>query len=292
MTLTTIREQIIAARKLLTESRVEDAAFNADCLAAHVLGITNGQLPQLWNQPADDSFVRSFQQLLERRCCSEPLQYLLGEWSFLDFDVRVAPGALIPRPETEEVFMAAAAEIARRPFAANFSFADVGTGTGILAIAMARKFAGASGFMLDVSPAALQIAAANRQRFPEIAARLELRQNDLLSGFAPDSLDVVISNPPYIESAEVPILQAEVSRFEPHLALDGGKDGLELIDRLLKQAISVIKPGGLLIFEHGHGQRQRLNEMLNSHWRVIAAADDLHGCERYFILEKGRKEPQ
>jgi len=119
-----------------------------------------------------------------------------------------------------------------------------------------------------------------------------LRQNDLLSGFAPDSLDVVISNPPYIESAEVPILQAEVSRFEPHLALDGGKDGLELIDRLLKQAISVIKPGGLLIFEHGHGQRQRLNEMLNSHWRVIAAADDLHGCERYFILEKGRKEPE
>ncbi len=286
MTLTTIKEQIMAARKLLAGHQIEDAAFNADCLAAHVLGITNGQLPQFWSRPADDSFVGHFQQLLGRRCQNEPLQYLLGEWSFLDFDVRVAPGALIPRPETEEVFMAAAAEIAARPFAPAFSFADVGTGTGILAIAMARKFAGATGFMLDVSPAALQIAAVNLQRFPELAARLELRQNDLLTGFAPDSLDVVISNPPYIESAEVPVLQAEVSRFEPHLALDGGKDGLELIEKLLKQAVPVVKPGGLLVFEHGHGQRQRLNQMLGSGWRVIAAADDLHGCERYFILEK------
>ncbi len=286
MTLTTIREQILAARKLLAGHQIEDAAFNADCLAAHVLGIANGRLPQFWSQPADDSFVRPFQQLLDRRCHNEPLQYLLGEWSFLDFDVVVGPGALIPRPETEEVFMAAAAEIARRTFAASFSFADVGTGTGILGIAMARKFAGATGFLLDISPAALQIAAANLQRFPEAAARLELRQNDLLSGFAPASLDVVISNPPYIESAEVPVLQAEVSRFEPHLALDGGKDGLALIERLLVQAVSVIRPGGLLIFEHGHGQRQGLTRLVGSCWRLIAAADDLHGCERYFILEK------
>ena len=158
--------------------------------------------------------------------------------------------------------MAAAAEIARRPFADKFSFADVGTGTGVLAIAMARKFAGATGFMLDISPAAMQIAAANLQRFPELSARLELRQNDLLGGFAPDSLDVVISNPPYIESTEVPVLQAEVSRFEPHLALDGGKDGLELVERLLQQALSVLRPGGLLVFEHGHGQRQHLKEMV------------------------------
>lgn len=290
MTASTIREHILAARQLLAGHQIEDAAFNADCLAAHVLGITNGRLPQFWNQPADDSFVVLFQQLLDRRCHNEPLQYLLGEWSFLDFDVRVGPGALIPRPETEEVFLAAAAEIARRPFADSFSFADVGTGTGILGIAMARKFAGATGFLLDISPAALQIAAANLQRFPEAAARLELRQNDLLSGFAPDSLDVVISNPPYIESAEVPVLQAEVSRFEPHLALDGGKDGLELIERLLAQAITVIRPGGLLIFEHGHGQRQNLTGLIGSCWRLIAAADDLHGCERYFILERPLKE--
>ena len=290
MTLTTIREQIIAARKLLAECQIEDAAFNVDCLAAHVLCITNGQLPQFWNRPADDAFVGPFQQLLKRRCDNEPLQYLLGEWSFLDFDVTVGPGSLIPRPETEEVFMAAAAEIARRPFADKFSFADVGTGTGVLAIAMARKFAGATGFMLDISPAALQIAAANLQRFPELSARLELRQNDLLGGFAPDSLDVVISNPPYIKSAEVPVLQAEVSRFEPHLALDGGKDGLELVERLLQQALSVLRPGGLLVFEHGHGQRQHLKEMVGPGWLLIAAANDLHGCERYFILERGKKE--
>lgn len=290
MTLTTIREQILAARRLLAECQIEDAAFNADCLAAHVLGITNGQLPQFWTRPVDAAFAVPFQQLLDRRCSHEPLQYLLGEWSFLDFDVTVGPGALIPRPETEEVFMAAAAEIARRPFADKFSFADVGTGTGILAIAMARKFAGATGFMLDISPAALQIAAVNLQRFPEVAARLELRQNDLLGGFAHDSLDVVISNPPYIESAEVPVLQAEVSRFEPHLALDGGKSGLELVERLLQQALSVLRPGGLLIFEHGHGQRQHLKEMVGPGWQLIAAANDLHGCERYFILERGKKE--
>lgn len=286
MTVSTIRDQILAARKLLAGHQIEDAAFNADCLAAHVLGISNGQLPQFWNQPADNGFIEPFQQLLDRRCRNEPLQYLLGEWSFLDFDVMVGPGALIPRPETEEVFMAAAAEISRKAFATSFNFADVGTGTGILGIAMARKFSGAAGFLLDISPAALQIAAANLQRFPEAVARLELRQNDLLSGFSADSLDVVISNPPYIESAEVPFLQAEVSRFEPILALDGGKNGLELIERLLTQAVYVIRPGGLLIFEHGHGQRQNLKKLIDSSWRLVAAADDLHGCERYFILER------
>ena len=153
------------------------------------------------------------------------MQYILGEWSFLDFDVSVGSGALIPRPETEEVFMAAAKTIENTAFSDSFKFADIGTGTGILGIALARKFAGASGFLVDISSDALQVAASNLHRFPELTSRIELINADLLSAFGIQQLHVILSNPPYVNSADIAHLMPEVSKFEPHLALDGGQSG-------------------------------------------------------------------
>jgi release factor glutamine methyltransferase len=282
----TIRACILDARKRLAQSDIDDAVFNADCMAAAILNVGNSRLPLLWDAPATAEFIGSLESMVQRRCRHEPLQYIIGEWSFLDFDVRVGPGALIPRPETEEVFLAAAGFIAKKAFADSFRFADVGTGTGILGIAMARRFRGAEGFLVDISPDALNIATANLQKFPEFCGRVALVRSDLLQAFAADSLHVIVSNPPYIVSEEVLGLQAEVACFEPHLALDGGASGLDLIEKLVDQARSCLKSGGLLVFEHGHGQRQSLMPLFENGWSLISAADDLAGRERYVVLEK------
>ncbi len=282
----TIRELILAGRKRLLQHHIDDASFNADCLAALILGVNNGRLPGFWEKTASPEFAEQFSSLIERRCQHEPLQYLAGEWGFLDFEVRVGPGALIPRPETEEVFMAASREIDKKPFRESFKFADIGTGTGILGLAMARRFKFSEGFLVDISADALAIAGENLRRFPEVADRLALVQGNLLEGFVPHSLQVIVSNPPYITADEVPHLQAEVSRFEPHLALDGGPTGIELIKRLVVQAELVLVRGGLLIFEHGHGQRSELQKLTGDRWLTLQAADDLCGRERFFILER------
>ncbi|MDD3145948.1 MAG: peptide chain release factor N(5)-glutamine methyltransferase [Candidatus Riflebacteria bacterium] len=286
MSAETLRELILAARLELESHAVEDAAFNADCLAAMLLKVKNSQLHGYWQKPADADFRERFARLIERRCSHEPLQYIVGEWSFLDFDVLVGPGVLIPRPETEDVFMAAVQAISLRPFKDAFRFADVGTGSGILGIAMTRRFNGAIGAMVDLSDTALMIARQNLQRFDEIAPRLSLLRCDLLGAFAPSSLQVVISNPPYIVAGDIAGLQPEVSQYEPIMALNGGPSGIDLIEKLVRQSEQVLARGGLLVFEHGHGQRQQLMQMINSSWSLIKAGNDLGNRERYMILER------
>ncbi len=284
--MSSVRQVILAARSELEQHDIDDAAFNADCLAAKVLRVSNGNLPGLWEKTASEEFCARLADLVQRRCRHEPLQYLVGEWGFLDFEVQVGPEALIPRPETEDVFMSAADAIDKRQFKSAFKFADVGTGTGVLGIAMVRRFAGARGCLVDLSEKALKLAEINTRRFPESANRLNLLRGDLLASFKDASLQVVISNPPYIVADEVKSLQPEVSRFEPGMALDGGPTGLELIARMLQQAAGVLVSGGLMIFEHGHGQREALKKMLGEDWRLLRAGDDLGGRERFFILER------
>ena len=286
MAILTVRQLILNARRELAGHQIEDAAFNADCLAARVLGVNNGSLLRFWETPATDQFCREFASLLHRRCQHEPLQYLVGEWGFLDFEVQVGPGALIPRPETEEVFLAAARAIDERPFKTGFRIADIGTGTGILGIAMARRFPGAAGFLVDLSAEALALAQGNLKKFSEIEGRLALLQGDLLSAFADASLHMIISNPPYVVSEDIPNLQPEVSKFEPEMALDGGPHGIELIEQLLVEAWRVLLPGGLLVFEHGHGQRPELLKLTASRWQLLLAGDDLCGRQRYLVLER------
>lgn len=284
--MSSVRQVILEARCQLERHGIDDAAFNADCLAARALDVSNGRLPSFWEKTAAKEFCARLADLVQRRCRHEPLQYLIGEWGFLDFEVQVGPEALIPRPETEDVFMAAAGVIDKKQFRSEFRFADVGTGTGVLGIAMVRHFAGAHGCLVDLSEKALSLAKLNTLRFPESANRLSLLRGDLLASFKDASLQVVISNPPYIVTDEVKSLQPEVSNFEPCMALDGGPTGLELIEKLLAQAAKVLVAGGLMIFEHGHGQREALKKMLNASWSLLLAGDDLSGRERYFILER------
>ncbi len=281
----TLRQEILAARKILEIAGIEDAAFNVDQMVAEIFNVSAGCLPAMWNNAVDISFHNRLAAMIERRCRHEPLQYIIENWSFLDFDVVVRPGSLIPRPETEEVFVAAEKAVKKFHLPEKFSFIDVCTGTGILGIAIARKFSEANGWLADISEDALKTASVNLAKQGRITGRLKILRSDLLQAFADESVEMVISNPPYIESCEMNCLMPEVRDFEPHLALDGGVDGLQIILRLLQQAERVLKIGGILVFEHGHGQRSAIIKLIDSEaWELIEAGDDLQGRERYIIL--------
>lgn len=285
----TVKEAINKAIQTLEKAGIEDASHNANLMAAKLLAISYTKLPFYWTKPASQQFLENFSVMLERRLANEPLQYILEEWSFLDFDITALPGALIPRPETEEVFLAAVKAIKEKKTNPSFVFADIGTGTGVLGIAMAKYFPDSKGTLVDISEEALKITQINVNKFPEIKERLTLLKSDLLQDFDENSLDVIISNPPYIDSDEVKTLMPEVVNYEPHLALDGGIGGIEIINKLLIQAQKVLKPNGLFIFEHGHGQRKAITDILTAAWSIIKAGNDFAGNERYFVLLRNKK---
>jgi len=281
------------ARGRLAEAGIEDVSFNVNCMAAAILGVDIGHLPLHWPDPAEPDFIDRLNQMIQRRCANEPLQYILRSWGFLDMTLVTRSGALIPRPETEEVFEAAAQAIkqaiAKAALPANFWFADVGTGTGALGLAMARRFVEARGLLVDISSAALAVAHENLLVYQKLYTRVGIVQSDLLAAVQPESLHVIISNPPYVNRGDIAALMPEVRDHEPHLALDGGTFGLDIIERLLDQTAEKLLPGGLLIFEHGHGQRQGIMNLLNNSWRDCKTGDDLCGRERWFILTRSQK---
>lgn len=288
--MTTLGSVIDELKRRIVDSNVDDALFNVTCMAADLLGCRNSEVFLMRDKEVDSSFVEKIEKMVERRCKNEPLQYILGEWSFLDFDVIVGPEALIPRPETEDVFEDAANLIKSNiipVFGADFSFADVGTGTGVLGISVARKFTESRGTLVDISEKALFLANKNLKRFSGLADRVSLRQGDLLSGFDFESLNFVISNPPYIDAHDMGCLMPEVRCYEPHLALYGGEDGLDLIRKLIVQSAKVLKAGGILIFEHGHGQQEKILELFSSvDWLIPQGKNDLSGRERYVYAQK------
>jgi release factor glutamine methyltransferase len=292
MTLT-IQQLMQQACRQLMEAGIEDVSFNVNCMASAILGVDIGKLPLHWPETATPEFIGRLNCMVQRRSANEPLQYILQSWSFLDMTLVTRPGALIPRPETEEVFTAAAQAIEKAieqgGLPQNFWFADIGTGTGALGLALARHFKSAVGLLIDISSAALVVARENLAAYSELYPRVGVVRSDLLSAVRPASLHVIISNPPYVNLADIGTLMPEVRDHEPHLALDGGADGLVIIERLIVQAAEKLVVGGLLIFEHGHGQRQAIIKLLSDAWSDYRAGDDLCGRERYFILTRSLK---
>lgn len=284
----TLKAILVAAVDRLEKSGIDDASFNVDLLAASLLRLDRSRLPLLWNNPPDADFVAAFNELVERRAAHEPLQYILGSWSFLDFSVVTRPGALIPRPETEDLFMATVAAIKSSGLSESFCFADVCTGSGILGIALLRWFPAAKGFLSDISAPALAIARENIENLiPAYATRAMLLHGNLLQPFMPQSLDLVIANPPYVGDEEIPYLMPEVKDHEPIIALAGGNSGLDLIEKLIAQAMNCLRPAGILAFEHGHGQRQMIIQIIEKQKKchILQAGNDLAGRERFFIVQ-------
>ena len=220
-----------------------------------------------------------FRAWVERRAKHEPVQYILGETEFYGLTFRVTPDVLIPRPETEHLVEAV---IERVPRDGPLRICDLGTGSGAIAVALAHELPRAQVTALDLSPGALAVAKENAERH-RVAGRVRFGESDLLNGVLGAKFDVVVSNPPYVRDDEV--LEAQVREYEPHTALFAGPMGLGVYERLIPEARQALVPGGWLILEIGHGQRDALAGMLAG-WDAVEFRDDLQGIPRVAIAQR------
>lgn len=256
----TIRKVLTWTTQHFEKREVDAPRLTAEVLLAHVLKTTRVRLYVDLDRPLDKAELTAFRALLERRMAGEPTQYLTGVREFYNRPFKVDPRVLIPRPETELLVEAALHGLPRdTPGTA----LDVCTGSGCIAISLAAERPQATVLATDLSPDACALARENAQALG-VADRVGVLHGDLYAPLPPDAcFDVVVSNPPYIASGEIPSLSAEVRR-EPLLALDGGPDGLVLIRKVIEGARRVLKPGGLLAMEIGETQGAALKALLQA----------------------------
>jgi len=259
----------------------------AERLLAHVLGCQRIDLYTRFERPVPVEALDRFRGLVRRRASREPIQHLVGETEFWSLPLRCDGRAFVPRPETE-LLVDATLEMAQGR--ENSVIADVGTGTGCLAIAVAVEVKDARVVASDVAADALELAAENLEAH-ELAARVTLLQGDLAAPFLDRGMagafDVVLCNPPYVPEPEIVRLQPEVRDYDPRIALAGGADGLEVIRRLLEEIPPLLQPDGCLIFELGEGQAGAAREMMaRSGWKVMRTIVDGIGVERVIVGQR------
>lgn len=267
---------------ILRDANVKDARREAASLLADLLERDRGFLIAHSNDFLPDRQYRTFRDLIARRARGEPLQYITGHREFFGLDFEVSPAVLIPRPETE-LIVEAAIELCRDD--STPAIADIGTGSGCIAISILHELKTAEAVATDISPAALEVAQRNAERHG-VEQRLTLIESN---GFgqisATNPFSLIVSNPPYVSDTELAEVSREV-RFEPRTALAGGKDGLLIIKRLLNEARPFVHLGGYFIFEIGFGQSELVEELIDRRlWKLLEVRTDLQGIPRTFILQ-------
>lgn len=273
------------ASAFLDAKSVPDAAVAAELLMARLLKTGRGFLASALDHEVSERQLEAMRRGLARLVKGEPIQYVLGEWDFRTLTLTCDRRALIPRPETEELVTRVLRHLtAHRATPASQPFVvDVGTGTGAIILSLAKEFAGEAVFLgTDVSEDAITLARANAVRCG-LAEKVKFAVADGLDDFdEPQSVDVIVSNPPYIESAVCETLDPRVRDFEPRLALDGGADGLAFYDRYLGDAVNLLKPGGSVFFEIGENQGAALRRLMSDYgFENIILEKDLAGRDRY-----------
>ena len=266
------------AAQRLEQAGIRDAALEAEVLIRHVLEIDRSRFFAGLADSMSPDHVDAIGHLLERRAGREPLAYITGSREFYGLSLEVDPRVLIPRQETE-LLVDLVIEIARKRRAADLVVADIGTGSGAVAIAIASHLPGAIVYATDLSADALEVADANVRRH-DLAERVIFRQGDLLDALD-RPVDVIASNLPYIRSPEMPRLAPEV-RGEPSAALDGGPDGLLVIRRLLAQAPTRLRPGGHVLLEIDPSLVEPVRSLAHECFpgADVSFADDLLGLPR------------
>jgi release factor glutamine methyltransferase len=256
----TIQQRVARARRRLRDAGVppEEADLDGRLLAEHVLGWTPERFLVDGNQAETPEFAARYDVLVERRASREPVAYILRRQEFWGLDFEVAPAVLVPRPETELVVESALALMAPD---LPLDVADICTGSGCIAVALARERPRVRVTATELSNAALEIARRNARRHG-VANRVALARADLF-GETTATFDLVVSNPPYLAETERPSLQPEVRDHEPALALFAGPDGLHVIRRLVQDAPARLRAGGSLIFEFGFGQAAAVEQLIS-----------------------------
>ena len=278
----------LAAHPDLRPTAVPDATI----LLMHALGLDRVALIAHPERSLTREQLADIQRLVERRLRFEPIQYILGTQEFYGLELRVSPAVLIPRPETETLVEAVLARLHNPvphssqshrdewdPAQHHPRIADIGTGSGAIAIALAVGLPDADVTALDISTAALDIARENAQTH-KVEGRMRFLESDLLAAVAHEPrFDAIVSNPPYIPDSDAPTLHTQVREFEPSLALFAGVEGLDIYTRLIPQAAELLKPGGLLALEIGYGQRDAIAGLL-ADWNDVEIVADLQGIPR------------
>ena len=282
----TIHERVAAARQQLRQAGIslDEADLDARLLAEHVLGWDATRFFTLANGPEPHDFAASYEFLVARRIRREPLAYITGQQAFWDLLFEVSPAVLIPRPESE-LIVEAALELFPSP-AAPLTIADTCTGSGCLAVALARERPAAHVVATDISDVALDVARRNAARY-RVVDRIEFVRGDLLD---PVTLpvDLIVCNPPSVADGDRPALQPEVRDHEPAMALFGGRDGLHIITRLVDRAPTRLRLGGYLIFEFGFGQDEAIETLIGDTpgLEMLGIRRDLQGIARTAVARR------
>ena len=308
----------------LRHADVPSFTLATELLLLHVLGRNRTWLYAHPEEIISDAEAQRFFNLIARRAAGEPTQHLTGKQEFWGLEFEVTPDVLIPRPETEHVIEVTLDRLALHELRAgrpqksageNLQIADVGTGSGCIAIALARELPAANFYATDISSAALAVAQRNAERH-SVADRIRFLEASLLSpvgaqhvapqpgkitNSAPPSalhqsritshqsplFDVIVSNPPYIGHREADSLAREVRDHEPHTALFGGEEGYELYADLITQSSQHLKPGGILVLELGHNSLSAVQPLLDTpDWTKVGVTNDLAGIPRVLAAER------
>ena len=290
-----IRNVLGAAIARLESEGVPSAPLAAELLLMHALGRDRAFLYAHSEYVLEADQAARFARLIEQRAAGTPVQYLTGGQEFWGLEFEVNPSVLVPRPETEHVVEVALARLGARR-GDPLIVADVGTGSGCLAVALAHELPQSQIFATDISPAALEVAARNAERHG-VAARIEFRRAHFLRTYLADSrpvkrcFDLVVSNPPYIGLDEAASLPREVREHEPREALFAGPDGVEAYSRLIAQAETLLRGGGWLVVELGHKSAPCVAPLLqNATWLHAAIERDLAGIDRVLSAQRAPRD--
>jgi release factor glutamine methyltransferase len=275
-----LREALHSAISALTSAHVGSPRLNSETLLMFTLSCDRAYLfahPERQLTPQEKI---NYQEAIAQRAMGIPTQYITGHQEFWGMDLIVSPAVLIPRPETEHVVEAV---LSLSP-GAGLRIIDVGTGSGCIALALAKELPLAEIHAADTSPAALEVARANAARHG-LESRIQFHQTDLLQGFEPNAFDLVVSNPPYVGESEEDEVQLEVRKHEPRNAVFAGPTGVEVIERLIPQAHVALKPGGFLIMEMSGTIAEAVKRLLKG-WTEVRVINDLQGIPRVAVAAK------
>jgi release factor glutamine methyltransferase len=257
----TIKRLLEWTTTFLSQKGSESARLDTEVLLAHTLGCQRIELYTRWDEVASEEDRQTFRGLVRQRVEGCPVAYLVGRKEFFSLEFEVSPAVLIPRPDTEHVVVECL-RLARKHQTP--TVLDMGTGSGCLAVAVARQHPGAQVSAIDISPEALAVAAGNASK-QGVGDRIRFLEGDLFSPLAPgERFDFILSNPPYIPHDDLNQLPSGVRDYEPHLALDGGADGFAVFDRLVAMSPDYLQPGGQLLLEIGSAQEIPARERLEA----------------------------
>ena len=277
-----VSEILREATEILRENGVAEPRREAASLLAFTLSKDKTFLISHDDYELSREEQKKIRDFLNRRANREPFQYITGFQEFYGLDFFVAPGVLIPRPETELIVENAIKILSELE---NSRFCEIGIGSGCISISILHEVKNSTAIGLDVSPKALEITQKNAVKH-KVADRLQTKISDVFAVFEAEKFDLIVSNPPYIAAEDISTLQREVRDYEPLVALTDGGNGLSIVEKIVRNSPNFLKPGGFLLMEIGFDQARKVSEMFDSEkWQSLEILQDLQGIPRTVMAQ-------